>query len=74
MNMSIYPNTNTNTNVYVSNSNVNNNVNINNNIKMIDFISVMRFGVNTSTTNKYQNKIMVLLGVKNYQNIAIGNY
>lgn len=31
----------------------------------INFLAIARFGVNTSTTNKYENKVMVLVGVLN---------
>ncbi len=31
----------------------------------INFLAIARFGVNTSTTNKYENKVMVLVGVSN---------
>lgn len=33
--------------------------------RSIEFICPMRFGVNTSTTNKYENKLMVLVGIHN---------
>lgn len=30
---------------------------------MVNFFAIARFGVNTSTTNKYESKVMVLVGV-----------
>lgn len=56
---SIITNINANLNSNSSNLNINSTLNINNNsiengiYKLINFITVMRFGVNTSTTNKY---------------------
>lgn len=31
----------------------------------LNFMTILRFGVNTNTTNKYENKVMVLVGLNN---------
>jgi hypothetical protein len=40
---------------------------------VVNCISVIRFGVNTSTTNKYENKVMIILAINTGGDAINGN-